>query len=328
MTARISSSVARATGGLAASSRASSGDRLVEQVLGQRQEDRAGPAAERLADRLGHGAGDLVDRARLDGPLGEAAEGRHLVDLLERLAAADRALDLADDREHRGRILSGGVDPDGEVGRADRARPEAHRRPPGQLAVRLGHERRGAFVAGRDDADAGPFERVEEAEEGLAGHREGVPDAGRPERVGDEPADGPRPGVDDRLEVGWSHGVGRSAGVGELASASSRPRRSPRARSLPSRRRRAPHRSSAPRRPVRRSCSGSSVAASGASPAAPVVSTASPAGSGGSGGAPVRMRVRRRRPRWSARRSRAASSSVMATALLRSVGPPAEGGQR
>ena len=34
------------------------GHRLIEQVLGQRQEDRAGPAAEGLADRLGHRAGD------------------------------------------------------------------------------------------------------------------------------------------------------------------------------------------------------------------------------------------------------------------------------
>ena len=83
--------------------------------------------------------------------------------------------------------------------------PRHDRRPPGQLAVRLGHERRRALVAGRHDADAGPFERVEEAEEGLAGHGEGVPDAGRPEGVGDEPADGPRAGVDDRLEVGGSH---------------------------------------------------------------------------------------------------------------------------
>ena len=90
MTARSSSSVARATAGLAASSRASSAHRLVEQVLGQRQEDRAGPAAEGLADRLGHRAGDVVDRAGLGGPLGEAAEGRHLVDLLERLAATVR----------------------------------------------------------------------------------------------------------------------------------------------------------------------------------------------------------------------------------------------
>ena len=39
---------------------------------------------------------------------------------------------------------------------------------PGQLAVGLGHERRGALVAGRDDPDPGALEGVEQAEERLA----------------------------------------------------------------------------------------------------------------------------------------------------------------
>ena len=80
-----------------------------------------------------------------------------------------------------------------------------------------------ALVAGRDDPDPGPFERVEQAEERLAGNREGVPDAGRAEGVGDEPADGPRPGVGHRLEVGgsrWSAGTAGVGGVGRLGGAS------------------------------------------------------------------------------------------------------------
>ena len=93
------------------------------------------------------------------------------------------------------------MDPDGEVGAPTARVPRHDRRAPGQLPVGLGHERRGALVAGRHDADAGAFERVEQAEEGLAGHGEGIPDAGRPEGVGDEPADRPRAGVDDRFEV-------------------------------------------------------------------------------------------------------------------------------
>ena len=48
-----------------------------------------------------------------------------LIDLLERLVAAVGALDLADDREHRRRILARRVDADREVGGADRARAEA-----------------------------------------------------------------------------------------------------------------------------------------------------------------------------------------------------------
>ena len=51
-----------------------------------------------------------------------------------------------------------------------------------------------AFVARRDDPDPGALERVEQPEERLARDGERVADAGRAQRVGDEPADGPRAG--------------------------------------------------------------------------------------------------------------------------------------
>ena len=145
----------RDAGGRAASSRASSGIGLVEQVL-RAATGGPGPGRPPSAWRIASAIAPATSSAasRLGGPLGEAAERRDLVDLLERLAAADGALDLADDHEHRRRILARRVDADGEVGRADRARPEADRRPSGQLAVGLGHERGRALVAGRDDADA------------------------------------------------------------------------------------------------------------------------------------------------------------------------------
>ena len=57
--------------------------------------------------------------------------------------------------------------------------------------MRLGHERGPALVAGRDDPDAGLRQGVEQAEEALAGHGEGDRHAGRVERIGDEPTDGP-----------------------------------------------------------------------------------------------------------------------------------------
>ena len=139
------------------------------------------------------------------------------------------------------------------------------------------------------------FERVEQAEEGLAGHGEGVPDAGRAERVGDEPADGPRAGVDDRLEVGRSHGVGRSGGVGgarrrarRLGSVGRRlgvGRRVGRRRLATVRPSRTVGASPAPPRP-RQSCRRRQRRARAARAARPPR---------------VRMRVRRRRPRWSAR---------------------------
>ncbi len=173
---------------------------LVEQVLRQRQQDRARSAGEGLADGLRHDPRDVLGAARLRRPLGEAADRRDLVDLLEGLAALERALDLADQREHRAGILAGGVDPDGQVGAADGAGAEAGSGAARQLPVRLGHERGTALVAGRHDPDPRVGERVEEAEERLARHGERVPHAGGAQAVGDEPADGPR--------LGGLHGFG------------------------------------------------------------------------------------------------------------------------
>ena len=165
---RISSSVARAGPARGGRRGSSLGRDLVEEVLGQGQQDRSGPAAEGLAHGLGHDRRDLIGGHRLGRPLGEPAERGDLVDLLERLAAQEAPLDLTDEREHRGRVLPGRVDADGEVGAPDGPRPEARRRSAGQLPVRLGHERRAALVARRDDADPGVLERVEHAEERLA----------------------------------------------------------------------------------------------------------------------------------------------------------------
>ena len=186
------------------------GHGLVEEILGQRQQDRARPAAEGLPDRLGHGHRDVLDRVRLDRPLGEPAEGRDLVDLLERLTTDEGPLDLADRDEHRGRILACRVDPDPQVGATDGARPEGDRRSSGQLAVGLGHERGAVLVACRDDPDAGALEGVEQAEERFARDGERVAHAGGPQRVGDEPTDGPRTGRFDR-DVRLGRDIGSSA---------------------------------------------------------------------------------------------------------------------
>ena len=61
-------------------------------------------------------------------PLGQAADGADEVDLLERLAAPQAAVDVTEEHEHRGRVRRGGVDADGEVRGADDAGPEAGRR--------------------------------------------------------------------------------------------------------------------------------------------------------------------------------------------------------
>ena len=91
-----------------------------------------------------------------------------------------------------------GVDPDGEVGRADRPRPEAQSRAPGQLADGVGHERRAALVTSRHDPDARRRQGLEQPEEALARDGERPTDPARVELLGDEPADGDPP-----YRCGW-----------------------------------------------------------------------------------------------------------------------------
>ena len=167
---------------------------LVEEILGERQQDGSRPPDERRPDGVADCRRDVGGRAWLRRVHREAAERALLVGLLERLAADEVAFDLADEREHRCRVLARRVDADREVRRADGPRADARRRSAGQLAVGLGHERGGALVASRDDADARLVEPLEQAEEALAGHGEGVPDADRSEGVRDEAADGPSRG--------------------------------------------------------------------------------------------------------------------------------------
>ena len=126
---------------------------------------------------------------------GEPADRGRLVDLLERLTAAEGSVDLADDDEHRRRVLAGRVDPDRQVRGADGSGPECRSRSTSELAVGFGHERRGAFVADRDDADAGGLESFQETEEALARHGEGVANPGGAKGIGDESPDGPRAGL-------------------------------------------------------------------------------------------------------------------------------------
>ncbi len=152
---------------------------------------------------------------------GEAAERGDLVDLLERLATAEAALDLTGDHEHRGRVLARRVDPDGEVRRPDRSCREADGRPTGQLPVRLGHEGRRTFVARGDDPDPGALEGVEQPQERLTRHGERIAHARRAQGVGDEPTDGARTDRDDRLDLRLRLGV-RAVGVGGSLGVSDR----------------------------------------------------------------------------------------------------------
>ncbi len=166
------------------------GDRRIENILGQRDEHR--PRASRAgqldhAGRLRRQAIGVVD---LDRGLAQRAEGGHLVDLLERLVTAVGAWDLPDERDQRGGVLACRVQRDGQVGGPDRSGRHGHGGAAGQLAVGLGHEARATLVARRDGPDRGIVERVEDTQEALAGDGERVPDAGRGQRLDDRAAAG------------------------------------------------------------------------------------------------------------------------------------------
>ena len=91
---------------------------LGEHVLGQGEHDRPGPPGERDRERLGHVLRDPLDAVELPRRLRDAAEDLRVVELLPRLAPAKRARHLADEQDHRRRVLLRGVDADRSLRRA------------------------------------------------------------------------------------------------------------------------------------------------------------------------------------------------------------------
>ena len=148
-------------------------DLVAKHVLGNRQHDRPGPTRGRDAVRPSDIFGDtprVVDPRR---PLGDRREeGRH-VDFLKPLAVAVGAVEVADENDHRSRILHRDMDPGTGVGRARAAGDEGDAGPPGQLAVGVGHIGDPALLPADDSVDRGRVvERVEDGEEAFAGNGE------------------------------------------------------------------------------------------------------------------------------------------------------------
>ena len=147
--------------------------RLDQHVLGQRQDDRPGPA--------GHGGGEgAMDELRdaggvldLGHPLRHAAEHLPVVDLLEGVALAAAAVDLADEQDHRHAVLLGDVHAGAGVGGTGAAGDHGDAGPAGELAPGGRHHRRAAFLAADDEADLGRVvQRVQDLEIALARHAE------------------------------------------------------------------------------------------------------------------------------------------------------------
>jgi len=115
------------------------------------------------------------------------------VDFLEALAVLVGAVEVADEQDHRGRILERDMDPAAGVGRARPAGDERHARPPGHLAVGVGHIGDPALLPADGQVDLGRVvERVEHREEALPRHREHAVAALDLELVDKDPAAGAR----------------------------------------------------------------------------------------------------------------------------------------
>ncbi len=120
------------------------------------------------------------------------------VEVLERAAAEHARRHLPGDGQHRRAVELGVVQAGEQVRRARAGDGEARRRPPGELAVGAGRERRGTLVADADVPELaallGPAHRVGEAEVGVADHAEHGVDAVGHQRldhdVGDRSARG------------------------------------------------------------------------------------------------------------------------------------------
>src|SRR5690606_23796579 len=116
---------------------------------------------------------DPVGGVDLGGPFRELAEHAPVVELLERLALAVAARDLADEEDHRRGILHRDVEPRARIGRAGPARRHADAGSSGELAVGLGHHRHAALLPADDGLDVVAVgERVEDGEIALPWYAE------------------------------------------------------------------------------------------------------------------------------------------------------------
>ncbi|MEJ1229785.1 MAG: hypothetical protein WDM88_02730 [Galbitalea sp.] len=91
--------------------------------------------------------------------------------LLKRLLAEMRSLDLTEQHDHRGRILTRRMHADREVRGADRSGRHDRSRDTGEFRLALGHERGSALVARRDHGEGRiEFCRLDQFEKALTGN--------------------------------------------------------------------------------------------------------------------------------------------------------------
>ncbi len=148
-------------------------DQIAQHVFGQGEHDWPGSAGGGDAVGAGDIFGDsrrIVDPRR---PFGDRPEeGRH-VDFLEALTVAVGAVEVADEQDHRSRILECDMNARRCIGRAWAARYESDAWSPGHLAVGVGHVGHSAFLSAYHQVDFGRVvKRVEDREETFPRHGE------------------------------------------------------------------------------------------------------------------------------------------------------------
>lgn len=148
--------------------------RAPQRVFRQRQHHRAGAAAGGGGVGARHEFRDAVGAIDLRHPLGHLAEHAAIVDLLEGFAFVEVVADLADEQDHRRRILESGMHADAGIGGARATGHEAHAGLAGELAVGLGHVGSAAFLAAyhRLDGAAVLVQRIDAGQVALAWNHE------------------------------------------------------------------------------------------------------------------------------------------------------------
>ena len=135
---------------------------------GRIDERRARPFGRRLLERLA----DHLRRRRRQrdhvAPLGDGPVQRDQVDELVRLLVDPAQPGLRGDGHERMRVELRVRDPEHQVDRARAEGRQAHAGIAGERAVRVGHERRSAFVPRRDEPDGRIGERVDDVQVLLA----------------------------------------------------------------------------------------------------------------------------------------------------------------
>ena len=112
----------------------------------------------------------MIDPRR---PFGDRAEKGGKVDFLKAFAVPHARIDVADEQDHRLRILPRDMDADAGIGRPGAARHEGHAGPTGHRPLGTGHERRTAFLAAGHHIDRILLRQsVEDLQEAFAGDGE------------------------------------------------------------------------------------------------------------------------------------------------------------